>query len=258
VTRLGDHQDLVQGMILHLRDMTEQRRMESRVKQAEHLAALGRITAGIAHEIRNPLGSISTSLEMVRTSEALSPEDGDLMDIALEEIDRCDGLITDLLAYARPRKPDMMALDLGARVHDLARSMAALQTGERLPTVEVTEATPGLWVKADLEQLRAMLWNLVRNAWEAGEKHRVTIAVRPAKGETVVLEVLDHASGIPTGDIPHLFEPFFTTKDLGTGLGLASVHHTVQDHDGSIEVSSKEGEGTTFHISLPRIPAPQS
>ena len=254
---LTDHLNRRQGSIISFQDLTGLRQMEETVRRSEHLASLGRMAAGIAHEIRNPLASISGSLELLRSASQFEAEDRQLMDIALREIERLNGLITDFLAYARPLPPQLETLDLGAETERLVSSIAGLMGGEQVPTLRVLETEPGLWVSADRDQLAAVLWNLVRNAREAGETERVEVAVGRQDDQRVYLLVTDHGSGIADEDLPRIFEPFFTTKSAGTGLGLATVHRIVQQHGGTIEVRTAPGQGTTFTLLLPPAPPPQ-
>ncbi len=259
VSVLTDHTNEPRGRIINFQDLTSWHRMEKRVKRAEHLAALGRITAGIAHEIRNPLGAINASLEMVRAGADLPEEDSKLMGIALREIERLDGLIADLLTYARPRPWDPRTMDLGRDLQEMADSIAELTTGLEGLGLEVVVEDPeeNYWIKADLEKLRSVLWNLVINAWEAGEREKITLLLTHNANGRVVVEVSDHGAGIAEDKLPHLFEPFFTTKDNGTGLGLATVYQIMQEHEAFIEVQSDEGEGTTFRLSFPAQPPPE-
>ena len=250
VSPLNDHLNLVRGRIINFQDITEQRRMERKIKRQQHLASLGRMAAGIAHEIRNPLASISGSLELLRGGAQVDVEDRRLMEIALKEIDRLDGLITQLLEYARPRPLKLKRLDLGQEVHFLASAISQLMVGEDMPEVVVGEYQDELWIHADPDQLQGLLWNLVRNAHEAGEQERVEL-VAGREGEQVFLLVRDHAGGIPPETLQHIFEPFYTTKDMGTGLGLSAVHRIVMAHGGAIEINSEADQGTTVRISFP-------
>ena len=257
VSPLTDHQNQQHGRIINFQDLTAWHRMEQRVKRAEHLASLGRITAGIAHEIRNPLGAITASLEMVRDSADLPDEDSHLMAIALREIDRLDGLIRDLLTYARPRPWDPRVVDLGQELDNLARAISQLTTGlEGLAIeVEVVNAGEEHLVRADQDKLKGVLWNLVVNAWEAGERERVILRLMRDGFNRVQLEISDNGEGIPEEQLKQIFEPFFTSKDGGTGLGLATVHQIVGEHEATIEAESVEGEGTTFRITFPPMEA---
>ena len=249
VSPLNDHHNLVRGQVINFQDITAQRRMEKRIKRTEHLASLGRMAAGIAHEIRNPLASISGSLEMLHSGADMEAEDKKLMGIALKEIDRLDGLISELLEYARPHPLNLARLDLGDEIHFLSGHLSELMS--KSPSVVVEESQEGLWINADRDQIKGMLWNLVRNAHEAGEKDRVTISVGRLEEDQIYLTVEDNAAGIPQEKLTHIFEPFFTTKDAGTGLGLAAVHRIVQAHSGTIEVNSSEDIGTTVRVVFP-------
>ena len=250
VSPLTDHLNNVRGRIISFRDLTAVREMERQIQQSEHLASLGRMAAAIAHEIRNPLASISGSLELLQTEEELDPDSGKLMGIALREIERLNGLITSFLEYARPQRPDLKPLDLGREIAALAESIR-LPPGDATPEVAVEEAEQ-VWVEADRDQLKAILWNLVRNAAEAGEENQVAVRVTSKAGRAL-LTVSDSGEGIPAAGLAHIFEPFFTTKETGTGLGLATVHRIVQEHGGTTAVDSEPGRGTRFVISLPVI-----
>jgi two-component system, NtrC family, sensor histidine kinase PilS len=253
---LTDHLNRRQGSIISFQDLTSFNRLEEAMRRSEHLASLGRMAAGIAHEIRNPLASISGSLELLRSAQHLEADDRKLMDIALREIERLDALITGFLGYARPRPPQLETINLGTEIETLVGSIAGLISGDHVPKVRVIEATPGLWVNADRDQLTSVLWNLIRNAWESGETEQIEVAAGRQEDQRVYLLVTDRGSGIAEEHLPKIFEPFFTTKPGGTGLGLATVHRMIQQHGGCIEVRSAPGQGTTFTLLLPPAPPP--
>ena len=252
---LTDHLNRVRGSIINFQDLTGIREMERTVKRSERMASLGRMAAAIAHEIRNPLASISGSLELLQAEDDLGADNRRLMAIVMREVERLNQLITSFLEYARPRPSTLELLDLGRTIHVLVEGMTELPTGEVLPPIAVTVEESGLWVKADHDQLRAALWNLVLNASEAGERERIDVRVAPRNAD-IVIEVSDRAAGIPEDKLDQIFEPFFTTKARGTGLGLATVFRIVQEHDGKVEVHSAAGQGTTFSLSLPRAAPP--
>jgi two-component system sensor histidine kinase PilS (NtrC family) len=256
VSPLTDHLNKVRGRIINFQDLTSIREMEEVVRHSEHLASLGRMAAGIAHEIRNPLASISGSLELLRAADQLEADDRKLMDIALREIERLNGLITSFLDYARPKPLKVELLDLGQEIHGLVAGITGLMTGRDSPNVKVEAAEAGLWVQADRDQLRGVLWNLVRNAWEAGEEDLVRVRVQERTDGRVELIVADRGEGISPEQLKHVFEPFFTTKESGTGLGLATVHRIVQEHGGSVQITTDRGQGTTLTIVLPRQETP--
>ena len=240
------------GRILSFQDLTQLRQMEQMVRRTEHLAGLGRVVAGVAHELRNPLASISGSLQLLKTSVEDEGEAGALMGIALREIERLDRLVRTLLDYTRPRSAaslevaDLALLmpQLVARVSELAKAQP------QLPRLQLEIRDHDLWTKIDAEAFVALLWNLLRNAGEAGETDQVSVRLLRIDA-TLVMEVSDRGRGIPVDAQDSIFEPFFTTKASGNGLGLAIVHRTVGEHGGSIELSSEPGSGTTFRIRLP-------
>jgi two-component system sensor histidine kinase PilS (NtrC family) len=242
------------GRIINFQDLSQFRKMERAIKQSQHLASLGRIAAGIAHEIRNPLASISGSIELLGKTGS-KEQDERLIKIAVREIDRLNKLITDFLQYARPKEPALHPLDLGLEMETLVAAVSELLSGSNTPRVVLDAPEEALWVRADRDQLSGVIWNLVRNAWQAGEKDTIRITLH-RREPYVVMEVADRGSGIDPRDLDQIFEPFFTTKDKGTGLGLATVQRVVSQHDGQITVRSHPGHGTTFTIRLPAIPIP--
>jgi two-component system sensor histidine kinase PilS (NtrC family) len=242
---LSDSAGKIVGRVLHFQDLTELRRMQIKVERAERLASIGRLAAGIAHEIRNPLASISGSMEMLKTSPGADADSRQLMDIAVREVDRLNRLITDLLDYARPRTEERQRLDLGELVSEIAR---AFQQERRLGITLTVAAEPEVSLEGASGQLRQVVWNLVRNAAEAmpggGE-----IRVRVSKdGGHPMLIISDTGAGIPKAHLERIFEPFYSTKVSGSGLGLATVARIVDDHRGHIDVDSEPGRGTTFTV----------
>jgi len=227
---LADHAGGVVGRVIHFQDLTELRRMQLEVERAERLASVGRFAAGIAHEIRNPLASISGSIEMLKTTPGADADSRQLMDIAVREVDRLNRLITDLLDYARPRSEDRRPLDLAEQVAEIVRAFAQ----ERREKIRVTsDLRAGVIVDAATGQLRQVIWNLIRNAAEAMPDGGA-IAIRLGAEQTqAALEVRDDGPGIPRDRVERIFEPFFSTKSGGTGLGLATVARIVADHGGT-------------------------
>jgi two-component system sensor histidine kinase HydH len=229
-----------------------------RAEDAERLAALGRIAAGLAHEIRNPLGSILGSVQLLRTAEGLGVEARHLCAIVERETGRLNDLVDDMLQLARPRRPVLAEVDV-ART---AREVVALasQSG-RGTDVNVRYDGPGegdsLPLQADPGQLRQVMWNLVRNAVQASSPGaRVTVRVaaeRNVKRRSAfraLLEVHDDGPGIGAEARGRLFDAFFTTRSSGMGIGLAVVKRIVDEHGWIIEVESKEGRGATFRVRM--------
>jgi two-component system sensor histidine kinase PilS (NtrC family) len=254
VTPLVDADRHTLGRIVNFTDLTELRRMEEVLTRNERLAAVGRLAAGIAHEIRNPLAAISGSIELLSGSAGADRESTELMGIVLREVTRLNTLITELLEFARPRRPDPQRLDVGAALHEMLR---VFENDKRLQGARVELSAPGpVWVDADADQLRQLVWNLLRNAAEAtpsGEPISVEVALENgAKTEKWArITVRDRGPGISMENRMRLFEPFFSTKEGGTGLGLATVHRIVEEHKGQIEVDVPQGGGTKFTVRLP-------
>ena len=245
---LADYAGNVIGRVIHFQDLTELRRMQLEVERAERLASIGRLAAGIAHEIRNPLASISGSIEMLKTTPGADADSRQLMDIAVREVDRLNRLITDLLDYARPHKEERRRLDLGEHAGEIVRAFEQ----ERREKITVAVDVPaGVIVEAAPGQLRQVLWNLIRNAADAMSTSGGEITIRlGTDGSRAVLAIRDQGPGIPPDRIDRLFEPFYSTKTGGTGLGLATVARIVTDHGGTVDVSSEPGQGATFTVLL--------
>jgi two-component system, NtrC family, sensor histidine kinase PilS len=248
------------GAICSFQDLTDIKRMEEQVRQADRLAAIGRLAAGLAHEIRNPIGSIRGSVEVL--GESLDPKGDDrrLMDIVLRESDRLDAIIRDFLQFSRPPHLVRVPTDVGGMLDEILLMLghqSGLQ-GADAPRVQMHREVVEPTVKADVDpsQMRQALWNLCLNAVEAmpqGGELRVRVqAVAPESGRPVVeITVEDTGVGITAAELTQVFEPFYTTKPQGTGLGLAIAHRIVEDHGGEMRVQSEPYRGTRFTISLP-------
>jgi two-component system, NtrC family, sensor histidine kinase HydH len=232
---------------------------EARAERAERMAALGRLSAGLAHEIRNPLGSIAGSIQLLATGHGLSAEDRQLCGIIQRETARLNDLVTDMLDLTRPRQRDPMPVD----VVGVARDVLLLATGSGRAVSDVKihlSAEPGpLMVLADAGQLRQMLWNLVRNAVQAssaGDSVEVSVSL---EGGSVRLAVEDEGAGIDAEAREKMFDPFFTTRSHGTGVGLAVVKRIVDEHGFQIEVTEGRKGGARFVVDagapLPQPPA---
>jgi signal transduction histidine kinase len=227
-----------------------------RAEQAERMAALGRLAAGLAHEIRNPLGSIAGSVQLLRSGKGLDEEDRQLCEIIQREANRLNDLVTDMVDLSKPRKPDLAVVDAAT----VAREVVALasKSGRAVSDVAVrftTDGRPAL-VRADSAQLRQLVWNLVRNAVqasEAGEEVRVSVMQHP---QGVELAVIDHGVGIEESQMPRLFDAFFTTRSQGSGVGLAVVKRIADEHGFLIHVKSEAGRGAAFRVFMsPADPA---
>jgi two-component system, NtrC family, sensor histidine kinase PilS len=251
VTPLVDAKQQTLGRIVNFTDLTELRRMQEVAQKSERLAAVGRLAAGVAHEIRNPLAAISGSIELLSTAPSGAQESTELMGIVLREVERLNALITELLEFARPRRTDPQHLDVGAT---LAEMLRVFENDKRLASARVELSAPEpVWVDADAGQLRQLIWNLLRNAAEASPQGAPISVEVTAEPETWArITVRDRGPGISDENRARIFEPFFSTKEGGTGLGLATVHRIVEEHHGLIEVERPQGGGTAFTVRLPR------
>ncbi|MFW5741192.1 MAG: sensor histidine kinase [Myxococcota bacterium] len=226
-----------------------------RALQAERLAYLGKVAAGLAHEIRNPLGSISASIELLRDAPGLAEDDRHLCDIIHSESSRLNDLVSDMLNLAKPKKPDIARVDLTSAAREVVT--LARRSGRGAQDVDVVTIAPEtpVPIEADPAQLRQLLWNLVRNAVQATAPNtQVSIEV-VASEHGVTFQVTDHGQGINDEVREHLFEAFFSTRSRGAGIGLAVVKRIADDHGWKVEVESKEGVGTTFRV-LATTPKP--
>ena len=241
------------GLLFSFQDVTAIKKLEHDVAIQQRLAAVGEMAAGIAHEIRNPLASMSGSIQILRQELPLSTEQGQLMDIVLRESERLNATIRSFLAYARPQRFEIARFDVRRALNDTAlllRNSAEVREGhEILVDVPPTE----LWYEADEGQIKQIVWNLATNGLRAmprGGRLQLAGTTEPSS-EGVVLTVRDQGIGIATEELDGLFQPFHGSFAKGSGLGLAIVHRIVSDYHGEIQVSSQPGAGTTVSVRLP-------
>jgi len=237
------------GRIVIFQDMTEILAMRRAVADSERLAALGRVAAGLAHEIRNPLGAISGSVEMLRSASALGEEDRDLLGLVLDETKRLNALVGDILHFARPRAAQPVRVDVAALARDVA-TIFRRGSAAHGAAIEV-EAPATLEGEVDPAQVRQVLWNLLKNAAQAAPGGS-PVRLRILQAESGLrIEVIDTGPGIAAEERSRIFDPFHTGKDHGIGIGLALVKQIVDAHGGTIEVDSEPGQGATFRVTLP-------
>lgn len=222
----------------------------SELEDARRLAALGQFAAAIAHDIRTPLTSISLNVQILRQKLQLPPDDREHLDIALEELERLDKSVAEILDFAKPVKLASQAIDVGELIETTARGLSPVlsEKGVALCCEPLAELPT---VHGDPQRLRQVLVNIVGNAAEASPTGKAVTVRAKAADAHVAIEVQDHGRGIKADDLPRIFEPFFTTRPDGTGLGLAICHKVVRAHGGDIQVRSVLGQGSTFTILLP-------
>lgn len=241
------------GLVITFQDLTDVRAMEETARRQERLSAVGRVAAGIAHEIRNPLAAMRGSIQVLRSELQADPSQAELMDIVLRESDRLNRIITDFLTYARPRKVSPAETDLREPLREtfaLLRHSPEVVDGhsleEDLPDAPLTTSV-------DAEGIRQVFWNLARNALKAmPEGGTLRAEMRPAGSQRVRITFSDTGRGMSPAQVERLFEPFSSSTMGGTGLGLSIVYQIIRDHGGTINVRSREGHGTTITIELPR------
>ena len=241
------------GILVTFQDVTEVKKLERDAQLQQRLAAVGEMAAGIAHEIRNPLASMSGSIQILRQELPLSSEQEQLMDIVLRESERLNTTIRSFLAYARPQRFAIARFDLRRALNDTAlllRNSAEVGAGH---SIDVDLPSRDLWYEADEGQIKQIIWNLATNGLRAmPDGGRLVLkAALGSRPEEVVLTVSDDGIGIPAEALDGLFQPFQGTFARGTGLGLAIVHRIVTDYHGEIQVSSEPGAGTTVSVRLP-------
>jgi signal transduction histidine kinase len=215
------------------------------------MAAIGEISAAVAHEARNPLGAISNCVQMLRANSTLTGEDDELLKIVHTETQRLNEIVSDFLAFGRPKPPQFQPVE----IHELVETtLALLRRDDRWPTAitVITKFDPVLpMLHADRDQLRQVLWNLFLNAAQAmGDNGELRVETS-CRGDMAEILVQDTGPGITPSLLPRIFEPFFTTRAGGTGLGLAIVRRIVEEHSGQIRVDSETGVGTCFVLTLP-------
>jgi two-component system, NtrC family, sensor histidine kinase PilS len=241
------------GLLFIFQDVTAIKKLEHDVAIQQRLAAVGEMAAGIAHEIRNPLASMSGSIQILRQELPLSAEQEQLMDIVLRESERLNTTIRSFLAYARPQRFEIARFDLRRAVNDAA--LLLRNSAEVHERHEVLLDVPAheLWYDADEGQIKQIIWNLATNGLRAmpdGGRLHLGVRVEPS-GDGVVLTVRDEGIGIEAEELDALFQPFHGSFAKGSGLGLAIVHRIVSDYNGEIQVSSQPGAGTTVSVRLP-------
>ncbi|MEW6320911.1 MAG: ATP-binding protein [Acidobacteriota bacterium] len=244
------------GYLYTFQDVTDVKRLEQSSQLQSRLAAVGEMAAGIAHEIRNPLASMSGSMQLLRQELPLSTDQAALMDIVLRESERLNDTIKSFLAYARPQRFELQRLDLRSLLQETATLLRNSTEIGDAHVVEVSVPDEVVAADADEGQVRQIIWNLATNGFRAmpdgGCLHLAAALVPDQDGARVpTLTIRDEGVGIPPEELDIIFQPFRGRFGKGTGLGLAIVHRIVTDYSGRIEVESTPGRGTTFRVFFP-------
>jgi two-component system sensor histidine kinase PilS (NtrC family) len=243
------------GFLFTFQDVTETRRLEREARVQQRLAAVGEMAAGIAHEIRNPLASMSGSIQILRQDLPLTPDQSQLMDIVLRESERLNDTIRSFLAFARPQRAATTRIDLRQVLNDTARLLQ--NSPELADTHEIVVDAAGdeVLFEADEGQIRQIVWNLATNGLRAmpdGGRLELSVSRRnPEAGGEVVILVEDQGTGIGPEELDGIFQPFRSAFARGTGLGLSIVHRIVAEYGGEIQVTSERSRGTSVAVRLP-------
>jgi len=253
----------VEGYICVFEDRTEIHNMGEKMKQSEQLAAVGKFSAGLAHEIRNPLASLSGSIQVLKETLVTDEDQQQLMNIVLKETERVNDIVTDFLSYAQPRKSNPTVIDLTQLLDDIITLMK--NSNEYDPSINIQlEAPPEhIIIQSEEAQIKQMIWNLCINGIQAMDKSgNLTMTVKKVEGykhkefqtdrRGVVIIVEDQGRGIPLDELETIFNPFFTTREEGVGLGLPTVKQIVERFAGYIGVESEPRRGTCFEVFLPQ------
>ena len=245
-----DEEDL--GAVFILRDLREIKALQERVTTSERLAAIGSLAAGVAHEIRNPLSSIKGFAQFFLKKNPPESTDHQYSEVMIQEVERLDRVITNLLDYANPKEPAQEQTSLTDIIH---RSIALITDDAKAKkidvTVEIEENIPP--VKVDRDQITQVLLNIALNGLDAMKKGgKLTVrCFMDDEKKLVIVEIKDTGHGIPEEELSRIFDPFYTTKKTGTGLGLAIAHRIMENHGGTLSVKSTGTSGTTFRITVP-------
>ncbi len=252
ISPLFDEVGKTTGLIITFQDLTDIRSMEESVRRKDRLAAVGRVAAGLAHEIRNPLGAMRGAIQVMQSSTPPESTQGQLMEIIMRESDRLNKIITNFLTYARPRMNNFSEVDLRESINDIVTLLKHSPDIQENHVLECELPESSVNISADPTQLKQIFWNLARNAIQAMPNGgKLSLNLKPLQHNRVQIVFSDTGCGMPPEQVEQLFEPFSNSTTGGTGLGLSIVYQIVRDHNGTINVRSLEGEGTTITIELP-------
>jgi two-component system, sporulation sensor kinase E len=244
----------IQGNLIHIEDVTEKKINQARLRRAESLAALTTLAAGVAHEIKNPLGSISIHLqliqkEMQKKHTIKTSSIKQYLEVINEEVERLNGIVVDFLFAVRPMDMKLEEGNLNQLVRDLL-DFLKFELEQAHVKLETNLARNLPKILMDEKYMKQALLNLIKNSLSAMPEGGVLRIETSTKGQDVILKVIDNGCGIPEAIMDKIFEPYFTTKEFGSGLGLTLVYKIVKEHMGDVSLTSKQNEGTTFILTF--------
>ena len=249
---LEDENKTFLGYVILFKDQTEVRSLRRQVERSQRLASIGRLAAGVAHEIRNPLSSIKGFATYFKERYKNAPEDQQTANIMIQEVDRLNRVVGQLLEFARPVNVKPKPTDLDSLVDESVR-LIEQQAKQKKIIIKTNNSSRGQEIRIDSDRVNQVLLNLYLNAiesMEAGGELNIDLSANAETNE-IEISVSDTGCGIQKRDLAKIFDPYFTTKSSGTGLGLAIAHNIVEAMDGTIKVKSNPGKGTTFTIKIP-------
>ena len=239
------------GYTLIFQDLTDMKKLEAELRLKDRMAAVGELSAGIAHEIRNPLAAIAGSVQVLKGSKSLTPQEQRLMSIVLKESERLNKSISDFLRFVRPQERRALEFDVAA---SLSETLDLLENSPELHASHVIRrdiTPPSFQLVGDADQIRQVFWNLARNAVQAMPQGGVLTVHTAVDDGSYRIVFTDNGRGMSPADLERLFQPFRTNFPSGTGLGMAISYRIVQEHGGRIDVTSNVGAGTAITVALP-------
>lgn len=253
---LLDDQNNIRGIIAIFQDLTDTKKLEEKIRISDRMAAIGELSASIAHEIRNPLAAISGSVEVLKSELEVSGQNQRLMDLIFKETNRLNQILSDFLIYARTNRSIFSRIELCHLISDV------FEIAKRHPSyrseIALRFSTPNsyIYIFGDEDKTKQILINLVVNSCEAIEsgKGEVMIRIQPSDESTVIVEVIDNGVGMDFDNISNIFDPFYTTKKEGTGLGLAIVQRLAESLNIDLSLKTRKGRGTAFILRFNQIP----
>ncbi|MFZ2493261.1 MAG: ATP-binding protein [Thermoanaerobaculia bacterium] len=255
VSPLKTLEGVAAGYTLIFQDLTEMKKLEAELRLKDRMAAVGELSAGIAHEIRNPLAAIAGSVQVLKNSQSLTPQEQRLMSIVLKESERLNKSISDFLRFVRPQERRSVEFDVAASLAETLDLLANSSEVQHRHEIRRAIEPPSFNLTGDADQIRQVFWNVARNALQAMPEGGVLhVEATPDRDEYRIV-FSDSGRGMSEADIQRLFQPFRTSFPSGTGLGMAISYRIVQEHGGRIDATSREGVGTAITVALPVVGA---
>lgn len=244
-------QDLVEQL---KQEEQERQRLEAEIRQTERIAALGHLSAGLAHEIRNPLGIMKVSIQMLAQEKQGDEVVGEYCQVLREECERLNRMLSEFLSFARPKELVRERILLGKLVEESLALIQPALAKNHIRLAQILNSGLNQEVEGDPDQIKQVFLNILLNAVDAQEQGGVIELEGIEEEGFIGLAVSDEGSGISPEDMPFIYDPFFTTKEKGTGLGLAVVHRILDQHGGKIRTFNRPKRGVTVKILLPKVP----